>query len=102
MTTPSSITAIWSRLGIEFGAHEVFAASATVAAFAENPDLVDKIGLFHWGAKISIRGEAYQPRLVNMLWDEDRGKGMRDSEERQCLGSVTRDCNEVRGTSGGT
>ena len=57
MSASAPITTIRSRLGIEFGAHKMFAAGTTVTAFTKNPDLVDKIGLFHWGAKISIRDE---------------------------------------------
>jgi hypothetical protein len=43
MATSSTIAAVWPRLGIEFGPHEMLASCPTVSAFAKHPDLVNKI-----------------------------------------------------------
>jgi hypothetical protein len=43
MSTPSAIAAVRARLRIVFGAHEVFAACATMAGATKDADLVNEI-----------------------------------------------------------
>ena len=46
MRTTATVTSIGSTHGSEFVAHKVLAAGASMAASAENPDLVNEIALF--------------------------------------------------------
>jgi hypothetical protein len=48
----SAISAIRASHRRIFGAHEMLAARASVAASAKYPDLVYKVGFFHLGGKV--------------------------------------------------
>ena len=47
MTTTAPVTAIWSAHGCQLVSPEMFDASATMAALAKDPDLVNEIALLH-------------------------------------------------------